>query len=112
MWPGDVIAAGTAWHAAHGGGADSRERAWRCAWCAPTPSAVVNVLPARSTGGAGDAAVPWQPSQPVVRPTWSAPSTCGADGWQVAQSLRAWLGGGLAWQRMQPPAGAGSSQRG
>lgn len=58
MWPGESTDVGTAWHAEHGTGAEIRELASRCAWCAPTPSAVVNVLPARSTGGAGELALP------------------------------------------------------
>jgi hypothetical protein len=43
--------------------------ATRCCWCAPTPRAVVAVLPLRSTGGAGRIATfvrvasPWQDVQ-------------------------------------------------
>jgi hypothetical protein len=58
MWPGESIEAGTAWHAVHAMGAEIRELARRCAWCAPTPSEVVNWLPDRSTGGAGELALP------------------------------------------------------
>ena len=58
MCPGESTCAGTAWHAVHATGTEIRELACRCAWCAPTPSAVVNVWPDRSTGGAGELALP------------------------------------------------------
>ena len=56
MWPGASTVAGTRWQVAHAIGVEMRERRWR--WCAPTPIAVVNMLPARSIGGAGESALP------------------------------------------------------
>ena len=90
MWPGASIVAGTAWQAVHMIGAEICACACKWAWCAPTPSAVVNVLPDRSTGGAADCVPPWQPLQPGTRPTATVPVMCPAlGGWQVAQSVRA-----------------------
>src|SRR5208282_2021649 len=85
--------------------------ACRCAWCAPTPIAVVAVLPSRSVGGAGLAALPWQAEQvPLPLPSVSAPSTCNAGlmkfrfasttrPWQLEHCVKPlpWLLGGRPW---------------
>ena len=78
MWPTESVAVGTRWHVAQGTGAEMRDEPRRCAWCAPTPIAVVYWLPSRSLGGAGELALPWQLLHAV--PTCTTPSMCGAVG--------------------------------
>src|SRR5215468_7909388 len=113
MWPGSPTWVGTRWQVSHGIGPRRPVGTVRWARWAPTPIAVICVLPDRSVGGAGDVASPWQPEQPGPRPTWTTPSMCGAlAGWQVAQLDCAWLGGGAPWQRSQLPGGVGSAHRG
>jgi hypothetical protein len=71
----------------------------------------MNWLPARSRGGAGDAALPWQPSHAIG--TSTTPSMCGAlAGWQVAHAFDAWLGGGWPWQLVHGVGPPGVAQRG
>ena len=96
--------------------------ATRCAWCAPTPRAVVAVFPARSTGGAGRIATfvrvasPWQDVQlpPLVS---TVPFRCVAvtavldvdvAGWQPPQFVEVVcvapllvVVGGLPWHEVQ-----------
>src|SRR3954463_10299186 len=93
MWPGLSTAAGTTWHDSQGTGAVRPCALVRCAWWAPTPSAVGLVLPDRSRGGAGFCGLPWQEEQELVlSPTCTTPST-----WKMGATVPA-LGAVSGWQ--------------
>src|SRR5262245_47518904 len=52
MWPTEVSVVGTRWQSTHTTGLKYRLEGARWLWCAPTPRAVVAVLPSVSFGGA------------------------------------------------------------
>ena len=65
---------GTTWHSVQATAFPTVPPA-RCAWCAPTASALVDVSPCVPDGGAGFCAEPWQELH-VIEPTSTLPSTC------------------------------------
>src|SRR5689334_13422803 len=85
MWPAASTVAGTTWQSPHVIGARHVEEA-RCAACAPTPGAVVAVLPSVSRGGAGLPLPPWHASHGSDVFVSTTPSTCSAGAKNVALS--------------------------
>jgi hypothetical protein len=109
MCPGESTASGTTWHSLQASGRLAAPPS-RCAWCAPTPTALTAVLPDVSTGGAGSSPLPWQPTQPVpgdctLPSTWSSGRTKRRSAsitspWHAAHCSEGGCGGGggSAWQ--------------